>query len=272
MIRVLVPYFVASLAFSFLCGAVGRSFHPLAAFQVYALGCACCLVLALLGGRLLGVWRWRRLFPPTAAEALTAASSVLILTVSTLALLLPGSLTAAIAMRAGALLLVASRRALLLPILAAAAAALSACSLPTIEAAPVPLGLAALYVLGYWLKLRATRGAPAAADFLAAEQVVVGLLVLAVGGLFSHAHAPAPLSDLRLWGVSAASTAAGLLGTRLLLRAEPASLTFTAYKMTGLLAAAAATVARGERLGPGSWLAFGLALVVVVLAARRAKP
>lgn len=271
MIRVLVPYFVASLVFSFLCGAVGRAYHPLAAFQVYALGCACCLVLALLGGRLLGVWRWRRLFPPTAAEALTAASSVLVLSASTLALLLPGSITAAIAMRAGALLLVASRRALLLPLLAAAAAALSACSLPA-AAAPLPIALAGLYVLGYWGKLRATRDAPAAADFLAAEQVVVGLLCLAVGGLFSHAHAPAPLSDVRLWGVSAASTAAGLLGTRLLLRAEPASLTFTAYKMTGLLAAAAATLARGERLGPGSWLAFGLALAAVAIAARRAKP
>lgn len=271
MIRVLVPYFLASLTFSLLCGVVGRSYHPLAAFQVYAAGCAACLVLALLGGRLLGVWRWRRLFPPTAPEALTAASSVLILTVSTLALMLPGSLTAAIAMRAGALLLVASRRAILLPLLAAAAAALSACSLPA-AAAPLPLGLAALYVLGYFLKLRATRGAPPAADFLAAEQVVVGLLVLAVGGLLSHAQAPAPLSDLRLWGISAASTAAGLLGTRLLLRAEPASLTFSAYKATGLLAAAAATLARGERLGPGSWVAFALAVAVVVIASRRAKP
>jgi hypothetical protein len=271
LIRVLVPYFLASLVFSLLCGAVGRSFHPLAAFQVYALGCACCLVLALLGGRLLGVWRWRRLFPPTAAEAITAASSVLILTASTLAMLAPASLTSAVVMRAGALLLVASRRALLLPLLAAAAAALSACSLHALEAAPVPLGLAAVYVAGYWLKLYATRGAPAAADFLAAEQVVVGLLCLAVGGLFSHVTAPAPLADPRLWGVAAASTAAGLLGTRLLLRAEPASITFSAYKSTGLLAAAAATLARGERLGPGSWVAFGLALVVIFLAARRAR-
>ena len=120
-------------------------------------------------------------------------------------------------------------------------------------------------------------------DFLAAEQVLISLLALGIGGLFglavAHLQIPAVskptsetlyLLDWRLWAVGASSLGMGLLGTRILLRREETSLTFPAYRMASLLAAFGAALGRGElRVSAehwSSWAAILLACVVVGVA------
>jgi hypothetical protein len=83
-------------------------------------------------------------------------------------------------------------------------------------------------------------------DFLAAEQFLVALGALGIASLMAHRVMPAALSDWRLWLLGATSLGAGLIGTRIMLRAEPSSVTFPAYSMASLLAALCASWARGE--------------------------
>ncbi len=331
----LALYFACSAAYAFTCGLLGRSYGPLAAYQTYTLACSAALVLALVGGRLTGLWKWRKLWPPSMAASKAALASVMILTASTLALLSPSSLLAIVAGKAGRLALVARMSppsALVLPLLGMIAAVLAAWTKPPI-AAVLPLALAGLYVAGYWVKLRAVteakqsapeydlelieganRSAPAVGhvmgvpcthcgmlthtsdgtlprcadcgphlkladmsdiqrrefdraieqmkssnvliipqanlerpeDFLAAEQFLVALGALGIASLMAHRVTPAALSDWRLWLLGATSLGAGLIGTRIMLRAEPSSVTFPAYSMASLLAALCASWARGE--------------------------
>jgi len=88
----LALYFACSAAYAFTCGLLGRSYGPLAAYQTYTLACSAALVLALAGGRLTSLWKWRKLWPPSMAASKAALASVMILTASTLALLSPSSL------------------------------------------------------------------------------------------------------------------------------------------------------------------------------------
>ena len=326
----LALYFACSAAYAFTCGLLGRSYGPLAAYQTYTLACSAALVLALAGGRLTGLWEWRKLWPPSMAASKAALASVMILTASTLALLSPSSLLAIVAGKAGRLALVARvspPSALVLPLLGMIAAVLAAWTKPPI-AAVLPLALAGLYVAGYWVKLRAVaeakqsaqgydlelieganRSAPAVGhvkpwlaledsqatseqittalekmkggdvlivpqvdperpeDFLAAEQFLVALGALGIASLMAHRVTPAALSDWRLWLLGATSLGAGLIGTRIMLRAEPSSVTFPAYSMASLLAALCASWVRGElRWAWSCWpsiAAAALACVVV---------
>ena len=326
----LALYFACSAAYAFTCGLLGRSYGPLAAYQTYTLACSAALVLALAGGRLTGLWEWRKLWPPSMAASKAALASVMILTASTLALLSPSSLLAIVAGKAGRLALVARvspPSALVLPLLGMIAAVLAAWTKPPI-AAVLPLALAGLYVAGYWVKLRAVaeakqsaqgydlelieganRSAPAVGhvkpwlaledsqatseqittalekmkggdvlivpqvdperpeDFLAAEQFLVALGALGIASLMAHHVTPAALSDWRLWLLGATSLGAGLIGTRIMLRAESSSVTFPAYSMASLLAALCASWVRGElRWAWSCWpsiAAAALACVVV---------
>mgnify|MGYP000538299903 FL=1 len=326
----LALYFACSAAYAFTCGLLGRSYGPLAAYQTYTLACSAALVLALAGGRLTGLWEWRKLWPPSMAASKAALASVMILTASTLALLSPSSLLAIVAGKAGRLALVARvspPSALVLPLLGMIAAVLAAWTKPPI-AAVLPLALAGLYVAGYWVKLRAVaeakqsaqgydlelieganRSAPAVGhvkpwlaledsqatseqittalekmkggdvlivpqvdperpeDFLAAEQFLVALGALGIASLMAHRVTPAALSDWRLWLLGATSLGAGLIGTRIMLRAESSSVTFPAYSMASLLAALCASWVRGElRWAWSCWpsiAAAALACVVV---------
>ncbi len=344
-------YFACSAAYAFTCGLLGRSYGPLAAYQTYTLACSAALVLALVGGRLTGLWQWRKLWPPSMAASKAALASVMILTASTLALLSPSSLLAIVAGKAGRLALVARvspPSALVLPLLGMIAAVLAAWTKPPI-AAVLPLALAGLYVAGYWVKLRAVteakqsapgydleliEGASAPAvghvmgvpcnhcgtlthtsdgtlprcancsphlslktmsqkelawrtiekmkggdvlivpqtaherpeDFLAAEQFLVALGALGIASLMAHRVTPAALSDWRLWLLGATSLGAGLIGTRIMLRAEPSSVTFPAYSMASLLAALCASWARGElRWAWSCWPSIAAAVLACVV-------
>jgi hypothetical protein len=72
----LLAYVAVAFSYYTLCGLVGRAYHPLAAYQVYALSCAAAFAVALWGGRRSGVWPWRRLWPATTSELLAAVASV----------------------------------------------------------------------------------------------------------------------------------------------------------------------------------------------------
>ena len=153
----LAIYFICSLTYAFTAGRLGHSYGPLATYQTYAVATAVALVLALIGGRLSGIWKWRAVWPPSVAASKAALASVLIMTASTLALLSPSSLLSIVAGKAGRLLLVArvsSLSAMVLPGLGIVAVVLAAWTKPPI-AAVLPLLLAGVYVLGYWIKLRA---------------------------------------------------------------------------------------------------------------------
>lgn len=153
----LAIYFVCSLTYAFTAGRLGHSYGPLATYQTYAAATAVALVLSLIGGRLSGLWKWRAVWPPSAAASKAGLASVLIMTASTLALLSPSSLLSIVAGKAGRLLLVArvsSLSAMVLPGLGIVAVVLAAWTKPPI-AAVLPLLLAGVYVLGYWIKLRA---------------------------------------------------------------------------------------------------------------------
>lgn len=281
MPALLCCYFLVSLVYAFVCGRLGHSYAALAGYQSYAIACSAALLPALIGGRLAGVWRWRKLWPPSPTATRAALASVVIMTASTLSLLSPSSLLAVVASKAGCLLLVAQVSpisALALPGLAMVAVVLAAATKPP-TAAALPLAFAALYVLGYWLKLGAvarSKEVERPGDFLAAEQVLVALGSLAVAAVMSHFAPPAPMTDWRIWVVGGASLAAGLLGTALMLRRELPAITFPAYKAAGLLAALGASAARGElRWAWKCWpsiAAAGLALLVVIVAASSSRP
>ena len=288
----LAPYFLASLAYSILCGTLGRAYHPLAAFQVYVLGLVPFLVASLIGGRITRLWSWRRAWPPTGPETRAALSSVVILTASTLMYLSAQSMIAILVAQAGCLLLVArfSRpHTVALAALSVGAVALSVTGKPlSLAALPVCLGVAK--TLGYLVKIRSVEGAKTGEgaaqaegagvagqvlvspdDFLAAEQVLISLAALAVAALASHSVPPAPLTDWRLWAISASSLGMGLLGTRIMLRREELGVTFPAYRMASLVAAFGASVSRGELALEWAqwprWSAALLACLVVAVAA-----
>ncbi len=292
----LAPYFFASLAYSVLCGTLGRTYHPLATFQVYALGLVPFLVASLLGGRLTRLWSWRRAWPPTGPETRAALSSVVILTASTLMYLSAQSMIAILVAQAGCLLLVArlSRpHTVALAALSIVAVGLSVTGKPWVVAA-LPLCLGVAKTLGYWVKIRSVEGAKTGEgatqargvaggvgeagqvlvspdDFLAAEQVLISLVALGVAALASHSVPPAPLADWRLWAISASSLGMGLLGTRIMLRREELGVTFPAYRMASLVAAFGASATRGELALEWAqwprWAAALLACLVVVAAA-----
>lgn len=288
----LAPYFLASLAYSILCGTLGRAYHPLAAFQVYVLGLVPFLVASLIGGRITRLWSWRRTWPPTGPETRAALSSVVILTASTLMYLSAQSMIAILVAQAGCLLLVArfSRpHTVALAALSVGAVALSVTGKPlSLAALPVCLGVAK--TLGYLVKIRSVEGAKTGEgaaqaggagvagqelvspdDFLAAEQVLISLVALGVAALASHSVPPAPLTDWRLWAISASSLGMGLLGTRIMLRREELGVTFPAYRMASLVAAFGASVSRGELTLEWAqwprWSAALLACLVVAVAA-----
>lgn len=294
MLALLVVYFVSALAYSALCGNIGSTYHPLATFQVYALGLAPALALSLIAGKRSQIWAWRRLWPPTGPETRAALSSTIILTSSTLMYLMPKSMIAILVAQAGCLCLVARPsipRTLALPALSVAAVILSVYHEP-LRLALIPIALGLAKTFGYWIKIRsvdsaksgegagqASTATPAATastparlvspdDFLASEQVFISMLALGVASFFSHFAHPAPLTDWRLWAVSASSLAMGLLSTRIMLRTEPSSITFPAYRMMSLLAAFGASAARGElRLEAAHWQRWTAALLACVVVA-----
>lgn len=248
----LLCYAVASFAYSALCGHLGRSAHPLGAYQVYAVACGFWFVVCC------AVARPQRLWPPTKKESLSAVASVTILTSETLALLMPSSLLTVITGKAGCLLLpdrtdarpAWQRWGLAgLTILAVVLASLG----KPLRVMLLPLCLAALYTVGHALNLHAVRMAKGAAhgektSFIAAKQVLVVLLTLAVSAGFSHFQPSAPMTDWRLWLLGLASLCAGLLGTRIILHRTRQGVAFPAYRATSLLCALGASATRGEKV------------------------
>ena len=264
----LLAYFIVSFCYASLCGLVGKSYHPLASYQVYAMGCAVALAFALGVGRLTKTWQWSKLWPPTKPEAVGAFGSLIVLTCSTLILMSPDSLVPVVIKQAGCLLLVAQSP--LLPILAIISVLLSAWHKPVVLMLG-PIALALLCAGGYKLKLWARDNRDTGrSDFLAVSEVLTVGLTLLLSGVFAQVVPSAPTNDWRLWALAWMSLAAGVIGTRIVLRSEPTSLTFPAYRMASLIAALGASLVRGEHLGVTGWLAVLLAAGVVFAASGRA--
>lgn len=297
MPALLLAYFVSALCYSILCGMLGKSYHPAVAYMVYALALTPGLGVALIVGRFTQLWQWRRLWPPNRDETRAAIASTIILTASTLMFLSPQSLIAVFLSQAGCLLLVArfsSPSSMVLAGISMVAVGLSIVHKPILVAA-LPIGLGMVKMLGYAIKIGSVNsskspsgsGGPTARanpdDFLAAEQVLISVLALAVAGVFGVASLQlgvtthgAFLLDWRLWAMSASSLGMGLLGTRILQRGsrETTSFTFPAYRMMSLLAALGAAWTRGELRFQAehwaNWTAALLACITIVLASRSA--
>lgn len=298
MPALLSAYFVAALCYSILCGMLGKSYHPLSAYLIYALALTPGLITALVAGRLTQLWQWRRVWPPNRDETLAAVSSTIILTASTLMFLSPQSLIAVFLSQAGCLLLVArfsSPSSMLVAGISMVAVGLSVLHKPFLVAA-LPIGLGLLKMLGYGIKIGSVNAAKGPTesgktkhnpdDFLAAEQVLISVLALAVAGVFGivalQLNITPPtkqgsfLLDWRLWAMSASSLGMGLLGTRIMLRGtrETTSYSFPAYRMMSLLAALGAAWVRGEIRFQAeywaNWTAALLACITIVLASRSA--
>lgn len=299
MPALLSAYFVAALCYSILCGMLGKSYHPLSAYLIYALALAPGLITALIAGRLTQLWQWRRVWPPNRDETWAAVSSTIILTASTLMFLSPQSLIAVFLSQAGCLLLVArfsSPSSMVLAGISMVAVGLSILHKPILVAV-LPISLGLLKMLGYGIKIasvNSAKGRQRAAtkekhnsdDFLAAEQVLISVLALAVAGVFGivalQLNITPPtkqgsfLLDWRLWAMSASSLGMGLLGTRIMLRGtrETTSYSFPAYRMMSLLAALGAAWVRGELRFQAeywaNWTAALLACITIFLASRSA--
>jgi hypothetical protein len=298
MPALLSAYFVAALCYSILCGMLGKSYHPLSAYLIYALALTPGLITALVVGKVTQLWQWRRVWPPNRDETLAAVSSTIILTASTLMVLSPQSLIAVFLSQAGCLLLVArfsSPSSMLVAGISMVAVGLSVLHKPFLVAA-IPIGLGLLKMLGYGIKIGSVNAAKGPTesgktkhspdDFLAAEQVLISVLALAVAGIFGivalQLNITPPtkqgsfLLDWRLWAMSASSLGMGLLGTRIMLRGtrETTSYSFPAYRMMSLLAALGAAWVRGELRFQAeywaNWTAALLACVTIVLASRSA--
>jgi hypothetical protein len=162
--------------------------------------------------------------------------------------------------------------------------------------AALPIGLGLLKMLGYGIKIGSVNAAKGPTesgktkhnpdDFLAAEQVLISVLALAVAGIFGivalqlnimpPTKQGAFLLDWRLWAMSASSLGMGLLSTRIMLRGtrETTSYSFPAYRMMSLLAALGAAWVRGEIRFQAeywaNWTAALLACITIVLASRSA--
>jgi len=296
MPALLSAYFVAALCYSILCGMLGQSYHPLSAYLIYALALTPGLITALVVGKVTQLWQWHRVWPPNRDETLAAVSSTIILTASTLMFLSPQSLIAVFLSQAGCLLLVArfsSPSSMLIAGISMVAVGLSILHKPFLVAV-LPIGLGLLKMLGYGIKIgsvNAAKGSRSATkhnpdDFLAAEQVLISVLALAVAGVFGivalQLNITPPtkqgsfLLDWRLWAMSASSLGMGLLGTRIMLRGtrETTSYSFPAYRMMSLLAALGAAWVRGELKFQAeywaNWAAALLACITIVLASRSA--
>ena len=294
----LVCYIPTTFCYAYLCGVLGKTYDPLGAFQVYAVGCFFAFLVSA------AIYRPKRFWPPTTEESLAALSSTTILTSSTFSLLLPQSLVAVVASKSGALLLPSLKhfrefpallwrsprealsffgKHLALPSLAVVAVLLSAWRKP-LRLMLLPLGLAVIYVLGYSLKLYAVRLAKGTTntkrtEFLVAEQLVVAVVTLAIAALIHQYRLVFPdpqfrpfatVLDWRLWLVAFASYGGGFVGTLLVLHSTPQSVVFPAYRAASLLCALGASAARGELKWQSSywsdWAAITTALVVVLWA------
>lgn len=302
MPALLSAYFVAALCYSVLCGMLGKSYHPLSAYLVYALALTPGLIAALAVGKATQLWQWRRVWPPNRDETWAAVSSTIILTASTLMFLSPQSLIAVFLSQAGCLLLVArfsSPSSMILAGISMIAVGLSILHKPILVAV-LPISLGLLKMLGYGIKIASVNSAKGGQrstdtatttrhnpdDFLAAEQVLISVLALAVAGVFGivalQLNITPPtkqgsfLLDWRLWAMSASSLGMGLLGTRIMLRGtrETTSYSFPAYRMMSLLAALGAAWVRGElrfRVEHWTnWTAALLACITIVIASRSA--
>lgn len=266
----LACYALASFTFSYSAALLGRAYHPLGAYQSYA---ACVLAWLLIG---FAVTRPKRLWPPTKAESLSALASVMILTSETIALMLPASVVAVVAGKAGCLAIPDRgdprpwHRKYALAALAACAVVLASVHKP-LRILLAPLALAAVYVAGNVIKLRAVKSAKesheAKPGFLSAGQLVVCGLTLALSSAFSRFAPPATLGDWRLWVVGGASLAAGLLGCRLMLHKTPQSVVYPAHRAASLICSLGASAARGEALHWSGWAAVAIGLCVVLWAA-----
>jgi hypothetical protein len=266
----LARYTVASFTFSYSAALLGRAYHPLGAYQTYAT----CVLVWLLAG--FAITKPKRLWPPTKAESLSAVASVMILTAETIALMLPASVVAVVAGKAGCLAIPDRsdqrpwHRKYTLAALAACAVVLASVHKP-LRILIAPLALAAIYVAGNVIKLKAVRTAKdsheAKPGFLSAGQLVVCGLTLALSSAFSHFAPPAPLTDWRIWVVGGASLSAGLLGCRLMLHRTPQSVVYPAHRAASLVCSLGASAARGEALHWSGWAAVAIGLAVVLWAA-----
>ena len=302
MPALLSAYFVAALCYSVLCGMLGKSYHPLSAYLIYALALTPGLITALVVGKVTQLWQWRRVWPPNRDETWAAVSSTIILTASTLMFLSPQSLIAVFLSQAGCLLLVArfsSPSSMILAAISMVAVGLSILHKPILVAV-LPISLGLLKMVGYGIKIASVNSAKGGQrsttatsttkhnpdDFLAAEQVLISVLALAVAGVFGivslQLNILPPtgqgsfLLDWRLWAMSASSLGMGLLGTRIMLRGtqETTSYSFPAYRMMSLLAALGAAWVRGELRFQvehwTNWTAALLACITIVIASRSA--
>ena len=296
MPALLSAYFVAALCYSVLCGMLGKSYHPLSAYLIYALALTPGLITALVVGKVTQLWQWRRVWPPNRDETWAAVSSTIILTASTLMFLSPQSLIAVFLSQAGCLLLVArfsSPSSMILAGISMVAVGLSILHKPILVAV-LPISLGLLKMVGYGIKIASVNSAKGGVrvakhnpdDFLAAEQVLISVLALAVAGVFGivslQLNIVPPtgqgsfLLDWRLWAMSASSLGMGLLGTRIMLRGtqETTSYSFPAYRMMSLLAALGAAWVRGELRFQvehwTNWTAALLACITIVIASRSA--
>lgn len=300
MPALLSAYFVAALCYSVLCGMLGKSYHPLSAYLIYALALTPGLITALMVGKVTQLWQWRRVWPPNRDETWAAVSSTIILTASTLMFLSPQSLIAVFLSQAGCLLLVArfsSPSSMILAAISMVAVGLSILHKPILVAV-LPISLGLLKMVGYGIKIASVNSAKGGQratattakhnpdDFLAAEQVLISVLALAVAGVFGivslQLNIVPPtgqgsfLLDWRLWAMSASSLGMGLLGTRIMLRGtqETTSYSFPAYRMMSLLAALGAAWVRGELRFQvehwTNWTAALLACITIVIASRSA--
>jgi hypothetical protein len=211
----------------------------------------------------------------------------------------PQSLIAVFLSQAGCLLLVARFSApssMILAGISMVAVGLSILHKPILVAV-LPISLGLLKMLGYGIKIASVNSAKGGTtatsttkhnpdDFLAAEQVLISVLALAVAGVFGivslQLNILPPtgqgsfLLDWRLWAMSASSLGMGLLGTRIMLRGtrETTSYSFPAYRMMSLLAALGAAWVRGEIRFKAeywaNWTAALLACITIFLASRSA--
>ncbi len=278
----LLCYAVASFAYSALCG--GSKYPPLAAYQVYALAMPVWFAVGLTVYKLGLLLSQRlnpdasadlpRMWPPTKREALQAFAAVLVLTAETLALLMPASVVAIVAGKGGCLAFPDPtdprpwHKKLRLAGLAFLAVVLASLHKP-FRLLWLPILLAILYIIGHRLALRAVRMAKVDRDitgFFGAAQVLVIGGALALAAVFHGAAPSAPVGDVRLWVVAAASMACGLLGLRIKLHRTPEGIVFPAYRAASLCCALGASAARGETLHWSGWAAVALALGIVLWA------
>lgn len=268
----LLAYTVCSLSYYLLLGLVGKAYHPLAAFQVYAIALPVWFMVGCVALRK----HLPRMWPPTKHEFLSAIGAVIILTSETVALLMPSSLVAIVAGKGGCLAFPDPtdtrpwHKKMRLAALALIATTLASLHKP-LRTLAIPLILACFYVFGHRLVLRAVRLAKgdsaAKPGFFGAGQLVVNIITPLIAlSLFNAGYEPASFADWRLWFVALASLGCGLIGLRIKLHRTSEGIVFPAYRAASLCCALGASAARGESLHWSGWCAVALALGVVLWA------